>query len=760
MNYIAWDSETFRFSEGNMLPKMVCASFAYRDEDGSVITKLIGNGPDEDLEGFLRWLFTQTDFKLITQNGAYDYGVAMATFPDLAPIIWELIFSGRCTDTLWREKLLNLSTSGRLDKVPMPDGSTVRVGYSLGDFVMKYHGLDRSEDKIGEDIWRINYQVLDGWHSEEYPEGAAGYALQDATDTLAVYESQDERKDEWSMASTETEEFQLLKSFTLMLMTAWGMEGNPEAIDKMEAGVNEVIEQNKDLLEAEGILRPDNIVGPPMKKNFDAACALLPTQYVEGMDWTPYADAMKAQGIKFKKSTAKPGSKDTKRLQAYVAALYKRLGEIPTETPAGAICLDAEVKEYLAGKDEVMAQLCERESLSKLTSQMIPALRSGRIIHPSYNAILETGRTSSYDGGKPRKGGDGLRLYPSVNIQQIPNKITGRKTTDAEGNVSQVSFDPRRCFKARDGRVFFDVDFSGLELACTGFITDQLFGESVHLERYNAGFDLHAYLGAQLAIGVDKDMAAEFGQACRAEGIISDPVEVYYAFKELSGHEDPAVKKFYKHYRNFAKPVGLGFPGGLGAATMVDFARKTYWVNMTEEEAAEFKEMWLEVYPEMVLFFQWINTQIDEYNEGQNHKFGRPEDLYFYESPMGMIRRGASFCAGANGKVMQTPGAEAAMTGAAFVSRACYDPSQESVLFGCRPIAFVHDQIIGETTTDPELWAPQCEEAARLMREGAETVLHTVKMRTDEALLTTEWTKDAEPVRNEAGILIPFIPQD
>ncbi len=80
-------------------------------------------------------------------------------------------------------------------------------------------------------------------------------------------------------------------------------------------------------------------------------------------------------------------------------------------------------------------------------------------------------------------------------------------------------------------------------------------------------------------------------------------------------------------------------------------------------------------------------------------------------------------------------------------------PDTGERLYGCRPIAFVHDQNIGETTKDEELWAPQCEEAARLMREGAEMVLTSMKVRTDEALLTSVWTKAAEPVRDEAGVL-------
>ena len=156
----------------------------------------------------------------------------------------------------------------------------------------------------------------------------------------------------------------------------------------------------------------------------------------------------------------------------------------------------------------------------------------------------------------------------------------------------------------------------------------------------------------------------------------------------------------------------------------------------------------------MPLFFDWINGQTDPYNGSGD------SGNYTYTTPMGLVRRGASFCAAANGCCMQSPGAEAAMMGTILVSRACYDPSQESVLYGCRPIAFVHDQIIGETTKDSSLWAAQCEEVARLMREGAEMVLHSITMRTDEALLTSVWTKKAEPVRDpETKELLVWTPK-
>lgn len=745
---IAFDSETERIAAGNIAPPMICASFATRGEDGELDARLYGNHPDDGLEDMIEWMLTDEDVRVVTQNGGYDYAVICRTFPHFIPLVYAFLIAGRGTDTMWREKLLNLSTTGRLEKMEMPDGSKIRISYAMEALAESYLGIDLSEAKGNiEESWRANYGTLDGWRAADYPEDASEYALNDARYTLRIYEGQEQRKAEWAMASTETEEFQLTKSFVLQLMSAWGMEVNPEATDVMEAATIKVMEENKDLLEAEGILRASGRVGPPYKKDLERAADLVREEfgakaYLDITDdtWSDYADWLFLDhGVVFKAPKGKPGSINKGVLNTYLEALYLRLGEIPEMTDGGErgepkIKCDAEVHEYLATKDKVMSQYHERTALGKIVSQMIPVLRSGPVIHPSYNAIVETGRTSSFDGGKWKIDGKEVRVYPSVNIQQIPNLIKG--------------LDPRRCFQPREGTVFFDVDFTGLELACVGHVTYELFGKSVHRDLYNAGVDLHGYLGAQIALNSDQvahPILVDFQSAVRDEAIGDEPMAVYEAFALLKKHEDEDVRDFFKHFRTLAKPIGLGFPGGLGPATMVGIARKQpYYVTMTEEEASAYREFWRATYPEMPLFFDWVNGQVDEYNHSGE---------YYYVSDMGMVRRGASFCAEANGRGMQTPGAEAAMAGTILLSRACYDPTQESVLYGCRPIAFVHDQNIGETTKDSSLWAAQCEEAARLMREGAEMVLTSIKMRTDEALLTEVWTKAAEPVRDDAGIL-------
>jgi hypothetical protein len=742
MDLLWYDSETHRIGAGNIAPPIVCGIFTVLSENGEGYeTQVLGNHPDDGLEDMIEWMLTDDNVKVITQRGGFDYAVICNSFPRFIPLVFAKLIAGLATDTMWREKLLNLSTTGRLDNLELPDGSSKRISYGMEALAGQYLGLDLSAEKGDiEESWRANYGTLDGWRASEYPADAYAYAKGDGEHTADIYFAQDSRLEQFNFASVEGEEFQIVKDFVLYLMSSWGMEVNPEATEEMAAAVEEVMEANKDLLEASGILRGPGRYGPPFAKDLQRALDLIKVTFgadaylafdAESDDWSEYGEWLTGEGVKMKKAKGKDGSKDTKKLQVHLAALYKSLGEIPEMTDGGErepqIKCDAEIQEHLATKCDIMSQYYERAALGKIANQMIPVLRSGPVIFPSYDAFKETTRTSSFDGGKV-PGSKTERNYASVNIQQIPNLIKG--------------LDPRRCFRPRAGTVFFDVDFTGLELACVGHITGELFGQSVHRDLYNAGVDLHGYLGAQLALNspvTSHPLTGDFQAIIRDEGISSDPMAVFLAFKELKTHDEEDVRKFFKHFRSFAKPVGLGFPGGLGPATMVEFARKTYGVILTEELAAEFREFWRETYPEMVLFFDWINSQTDPFNS---------EGTYTYTTPMGVIRRGASFCAAANGCCMQSPGAEAAMMGAILVSRACYDPTQNSILYGCRPIAFVHDQVIGETTRDPLMWAAQCEEVARLMREGAEMVLTSITMRTDEALLTAVWSKSAEPVRD------------
>lgn len=741
MRIVAFDTETYPIGPGALAPKLVCASAAQRIE-GEVVLSLMGNHPGDQLEVFIAEILKREDVKIVTHSGGFDWAVVMANYPALIPLVFEAALSGRLTDTKWREKLANLSDTGRLEALPLPDGSSQKLLYGLADLEVKYTGVDRRAEKMqaqagsGDDHWRIAFAALDGWPASDYPEDAAEYARQDALATLLVYEGQEQRKADFPHVSTETEEFRTATHVALYLMSAHGVEVDPERVAQIRAQTSATIDECEAPLIAAGLIAAPEPARP--HANQAKKVAALAAQGITD------PAALATKGIKFVE--AKPSKRNSKAIQNYVAALYLRLGEVPTMTAGGErepqIQLDAEVQKYLASKDDLMDSFYGRQSLQKILEQL-DILESGPVIYPQYDVLKETGRTSSYGNSRDKEP-----LYPSANIQQVPGERDG--------------IDPRSGYRPRAGRVFFDVDITNLELATVAQKTHDLHVagvipvESVHLKKYNGGVDLHGYLATSLQLQLATDgPGREFQEACRAEGILSNPDACYDAFMLCKKHSEPAVQKWFKDSRKFAKPVGLGFPGGLGPDTLVEFAWGTYEVRMTPEQASDARDVWRLTYPEMPYFFKWIEGQTDTVN-GQSD---RGEQLYWYETPLGMVRRGATFCAAANGACMQSPGAEVAETWTIMMQRECYDPTQESVLLGCRPVAFVHDQNIGETTPDQSVWHDQVMRVRELLVTSAKLILPDVNIRSDEAHLTRVWSKASGPVFGPDKRLIPWEPK-
>lgn len=746
MRVVAFDTETHQIGPGAVAPRIVCASFAERSPE-SIESFLFAQGDAlrDVIEAHIQAAIEGDT--IVTHNGGFDYACVCATWPEMIPLVFEALESGNCVDTLWDEKLLNLSLTGRLDEVPLPDGSSFDVDYSLAGLERQYLGLDRSAEKDDqEDHWRIHYGLLDGLSADEFPPDAAAYAMKDAEGTLLVHEAQRTKLREFPHASVATGSFQLLSSFCLYLETAWGMATDQAAVAAMRVQLDRVLAANRDLLLASGVLRGG--AGPvPHKRHLEQANDIamqlgvpLPVE-----DWAPLVHRLTELGVKFK--APEDESVCEAELQRVAADAYRRAGAIPTLTAGKvkngvrvpAIKLGEEETEFLATVCPIMAQYHVRKSLRKLATNQLPILESAPVVHFKYDALKETTRTSSYGNAKGRPA-----LFPAANGQQVPKAIEG----------GELNVDPRRGYRPRDGTVFFDVDLHCLELACVGQITHDLFGESVHLDLYNAGYDLHAVLAAQILLNTRVEgPAAEVQQS-----LPTDRREAHDVFKAFKSCGEPALERVYKHYRNLAKPNGLGFPGGIGPAKMVVLARTAYGVLMTEDEARHIREVWRATYPEMPRYMKWIESQRDWRNELRSSA-GEPIDLYQYVTPMGAVRVGCTYTSMANGKAMQSPGAEAAKAGNNAVVRACYDPTRASVLYGCRPIAFVHDQIIGETTRDESRWHAQCLAVSDLMVQAAKVALPKVNMRT-EPLLTRVWSKSAEPVFDGSGRLIPWEPKE
>ena len=151
-------------------------------------------------------------------------------------------------------------------------------------------------------------------------------------------------------------------------------------------------------------------------------------------------------------------------------------------------------------------------------------------------------------------------LHPTFDVL----KNTGR--TSAFGDLSSQNLPRdervRSLFVPSPGHVFIDADYSGVEMVTLAqAVLSQFGGRSSMADAINARVDLHSLIASRLT--------------GKAEGKIS------------------------KEDRRKAKAVNFGFPGGMGARTFREYAKANYGIDMTEAEATQHREIWLDTFPEM-----------------------------------------------------------------------------------------------------------------------------------------------------------------
>ena len=101
----------------------------------------------------------------------------------------------------------------------------------------------------------------------------------------------------------------------------------------------------------------------------------------------------------------------------------------------------------------------------------------------------------------------------------------------------------------------------------------------------------------------------------------------------------------------------------------------------------QIKDIWKSTFREMDPYFAWISSLVEA-------------DGPITQLRSGRVRGGASFCAAANG-FFQGLAADGAKEALWLVAKECYlagagPDGKDSPLYGCRPVFFVHDEILCE----------------------------------------------------------------
>lgn len=393
---------------------------------------------------------TNPEVHLIGANYVYDLAVFAEEDPSLLPLIFAALDADRIHDVQTRQKLID-NARGELDGY-FPGGGRRKVDYrySLADLVLRHLKRDRSAEKVDPNGWRLRYGELRGVPIAEYPPDAAKYAIDDAVDTLLVFEAQ-----EADAGLIRDAAHQQRAHFALHLCSCWGVRTDPEAIRRLEEGATKTYNELTARLVEAGLLRA--------KKT------------------------MKRTG------RVQDETRDTKAAKRRMVQVMAALGEEVALTETGEDLAKerdltpAEIEEYASldedacsrSGDDVLVDYAARTSLQTVVTSHIPALWKGveLPIQARFEVLLETGRTSCKfkEKGEDKSPTNGYQLQ---NVRRLPGI--------------------RECFVARPGYVFYDVDFAQLELRTVAQVLLKIVGWSKLAEALNAGQDVHLALAAKI----------------------------------------------------------------------------------------------------------------------------------------------------------------------------------------------------------------------------------------------------------------------
>jgi DNA polymerase I-like protein with 3'-5' exonuclease and polymerase domains len=426
-----------------------------------------------------------------------------------------------------------------------------------------------------------------------------------------------------------------------------------------------------------------------------------------------------------------------KRLSEYI----EKNVEVPIRTDKGGISLSSEnLDNYDLENLPPLKHYKDSLEYSKMVNAFVPRLKSAApYLFTDYKGSVKTGRTSSRTSDH----------YPSVNIQQMPRK------------VENVTYDVRNCFVPRPGYYIVSIDYSALELSTCANQLFNHYGESAMLRILNAGnepLDLHTELGRRL-------MQLSTGK--------------HVTYEEFFKNKKMAP---YAGFRQLAKPLNLGFPGGIGYVTMRSLLYKEgirpKYVNITKglnlkpeqseeavmfllrrfqhkyknlrceqigrnqyclvaDELVELKQEMFKLYPDLEDFLKEGHKQyLTGKSKQVKNNFGewKKEELYSYSIPGGIVRDNCTYTELCNGYLMQSAAAKGAKEAVCRAVKKYYGGDW------LRPLAFIHDEILAEVKIC-NITYELVEDLATIMIDSMRSALPHVRIAV-EADIMDAWKKE------------------
>lgn len=244
--------------------------------------------------------------------------------------------------------------------------------------------------------------------------------------------------------------------------------------------------------------------------------------------------------------------------------------------------------------------------------------------------------------------GSDKRMHPSFNLTNVR---TGR-TSCQNPNLQQVPREHavRSLFNAPEGRLFFEADYSQLELR----IAAEYAHDPTMLKIYKTGGDIHSSTA-----------------------------------KLMTGGREPT-----KEERGKAKAINFGFLYGMSARTFVGYAYDSYGVVFSRAEAERVRALFFAKYSRLL---PWHHEQeiLCEALGGVENKFGRFRKLPSIYSD-NMTERNSAVRRAINTPVQGT--------GSDLLISAVTEINRQFKKEGVKIVGTVHDSILGEFREEDRDW--------------------------------------------------------
>jgi hypothetical protein len=359
----------------------------------------------------------------------------------------------------------------------------------------------------------------------------------------------------------------------------------------------------------------------------------------------------------------------------------------PVRAEKGGISLaDKALHAARVPDDHPLIKLARFKSYRSLRTSRIPAFRRP-IVRTRYDEYKKTARTGSSapQGDTPIAELD-AEQWVGGNFQNMARPDT---------LVNILGFDEgegfRECLVPPPGHVFVVSDYPQLELRTHAQILIRL---------HRAGLINVAPVLAEIMNDPSRDLHAEVGAQ-----IAGVPLSAF----------DVSITE-HKRCRQLAKPVNFGLPGGLGPQRLCDFAWSSSRIEISIEQAKQYKAIWQRTLPEMPQYFRWI----DSLKTGAMTSGGAP--LYRITVPGTSLARTCKRNDACNFG-FQGPAALIAKLSLWYLFRAGLEPS--SPMFGAYQVLFVHDENV--TVCRREAAEQVAREQERLMTLAASVYMPDVR---------------------------------